>query len=463
MPFESIPPELIALVIDFYEQDTLISEEESKERLKKTVALSQINRRFRREAIASRSLWTTIHLHWPTNHVNLFLERTRLPTQQHLSVYLDTRKASSQDLRKREKEWADFLSREMENIVSLDLAFFAERGSRVVSNALNDTPAPLLQSFTLCLDEAVSNNFGIVRLFDNHAPHLRVVRIYAGLPYDLSHFGGIREVTLRIGHNNFARLLEMLAGIPLAETITLNGVKDWHFERFPPAPFQPVALPACSTFTIRNVDASTAQFIFRNIHFTNLSNLSVYENMELVENSLMMSIFTVLPKLKPPTEPRTSLSLTFHPNRFVVEIAGLRYEVNWTKLYIHDFPRIVHILNRAISALETELPLHPTHLVIENSIVEQRRMKTSPLFLTLASLHVMLAHVFHVIPSVQTLDLKGSATAALRALCDPREKHLPKLRKINFPPASGQNMATVYDEKALKKFVGTRPAQLLLP
>lgn len=345
----------------------------------------------------------------------------------------------------------------MKNIVSLNIRIHKGHGSPELADAVNNNSANRLRNFTLDLDENMTDNAGIHRLFDGIGPELRNIRIYAVLPYDLMPFQALQHVDIRIGHHNIKHIFTMLSGSLKLRTVALEGVEEWRGQLLPAAPDPPINLEACTSFTITNVCSSITSHILAGIALPQIEHIVVKERMHLANNWLDASFLAVLPRLDRPAEPRDWLHLGLHPHRLIVRMRGWYYELDWEGTSLHDRPRYVQLIRKFLSTLGESVNLNPVHLSIETTIVTSKKDKRHPHFFIRSDQHNLLNHAFKTWPSVTSLYLLGNATSVVRTLCNPEEIQLPSLETINLLGGENGDAKTTCDDKYSTRLRQRRP------
>ncbi|KZS88020.1 hypothetical protein SISNIDRAFT_470491 [Sistotremastrum niveocremeum HHB9708] len=420
MSFNQMPTEIYNAILYYYEDDELPLPISADKRLKRTLPLCQI-------------LWTQIHLQWPDAAVQHYLDRSLHVRRLGLSVFLDTRASKSAERMGEQARWAQFLREEMEHTVRLEIKMAAAHGSDALANALNDTPAPRLISWSLILDETAQNNNKIRTPFRYNAPLLRHSRIYASRPYELSAFSSLSDLALRIGHHNFKRLLELLRGAsPSLKVLRLKGVQAWVMQRLPNDPMEPANLLNCTSLSLKNIQAHRVQYIVSNITCPPLSSLTIHEKMvQLIDDgSLLSNISSTLPRINPPAKEEDWLFLAFHPNKLAVEIQGYQFHTDWAELDCNDAGLLFQAIVDAASAPATTLLHRPSRLVVYNSIASHRTLDSHPIDVTLADLDILLHHVLQAYPSVKILKIMGNAPPVVQILRLVDETFLPNLLSV---------------------------------
>ncbi|KZT31690.1 hypothetical protein SISSUDRAFT_1133540 [Sistotremastrum suecicum HHB10207 ss-3] len=430
MLFSELPFEIFGEIISCYEDDELPFQIAADQRLKKTLLLCRITRRFRQAAHAHHSLWTIIYLHWRNDVVQHYLERFQQARRLGLSVFLNTQISRLSERMADQARWAQFLREEMKDIVRLEIIMSG--GNNPVAQALNETPAPRLKSWTLILDEKAQDNNKIRTPFQHNAPVLRSARIYACRPFDLSAFTSLSRLTLRIGHHNFKRLLELFRGVSSSlETLDLKGVEEWDLQLLPDNPPVPVVLPKCTSLSIKNIAAHRAWHLLSNIVLPSLSHLHVEEKMvSLQDNSLLLSIFSTLPRLGYPAESHDALLLSFYPHSLIVESDGYCFRTDWKELDDSNRALLLQTIIDGASAAATTIFSHPTRLGVVNYIVESRTPHSHILEVTLEDIAVLLRNVLLAYPSVEILGLTGNTTPLLQSLRDAGPAFVPSLQTL---------------------------------
>ncbi|KZS88022.1 hypothetical protein SISNIDRAFT_532880 [Sistotremastrum niveocremeum HHB9708] len=429
MLFSELPFEIFEEIIFCYEDDELPIEVAADQRLQKTLLLCQI-RRFRQAAHAHHSLWTIIYLHWPDEAVQYYLERFQDARQLGLSIFLNTQVSRLSERVADQARWAQFLRNEMKDIVELEIIMSG--GNNPVAQALNDTPAPRLESWTLILDEKAQDNNKIRTPFQQNAPVLRSARIYACRPFDLSSFTSLSQLTLRIGHHNFKRLLELLRGVSSSlETLKLKGVEEWDLQLLPANLPAPVVLSNCTSLSLKNIEAHRACYLLSNIVLPSLSSLHVDEKMvPLEDDSLLFSISSTLPRLNFPAEADDMLLLSLHPHSLLVESVGYWFRSDWKELDYSDRTLLLQTIIDGASAPATTIFAQPTLLIVVNNIIESRTPYTHSLDVTLEDIDVLLRNMLPTYPSVEILGLMGNIAPMVQALRNAGEGFLPNLQTL---------------------------------
>ncbi|KZS87316.1 hypothetical protein SISNIDRAFT_491173 [Sistotremastrum niveocremeum HHB9708] len=457
MPFNHLPLEIHEMIVVEYETDPSRVEASSKDLLKNTLALSQINRRFRALSLSDRhqDLWSIIHLLWPREAVEEFVRRCEY---QDLTIFLKTRIPSNRKRTEEVERWISFFLSNMDRIVSLQLDIPLGRAGRDIADTIADTPAPRLHSLALHLDETDRENAGIRRLLDYNAPNLQQARIHANLPFELQSFPSLRVLTLRASHHNFKGLLGMLGTMTeQLEILRLNGVKRWDLQVLPPDLLAPLVLTACTFLCIANFDAHRVCYIISNIHLPNLNQLTIKEKVvqALVDGAFLSSLFPTLPRIN--AEGVDSLYLGIYCNRFVVEMPGYQYETNWrhlAKQQITLLPLVIDIVH----ALADHLDSHPITLIVESGITSSEWSEPDPAFLTLPDVDQLIDVVFAAFSWVQRLKVGGNINPPIHALFDPSQ--LPNLTDLIIQTQSKAKFACDYTRESLAQLAKQRKIKI---
>ncbi|KZS88035.1 hypothetical protein SISNIDRAFT_490551 [Sistotremastrum niveocremeum HHB9708] len=453
MSFNDLPAEIYGHIIKDYETENLDQNVSAKNRLKRTLTLCHITTRFRQAALAHDSLWSTIHLHWPSDAVDLYLAHSERHRLRNLSIFLDTRSAGTRNMKAKQERWASFLSKELKNTASLSIKIQHKQGSPALVDALNRTSAPRLIDLAVDLDQRAHDDFGIRSLLACDAPLLKNAHIHANLNHNLHAFTSMRKLVFRIGHHNFKGLMEMLANLPPSlRMLRLKGVDIWDGQLLPRPPTVPILLDECTHLSIEAVEAHRVDFILSNISFPRLSRLQIFEEMvEMQDNTLSLSIFGTLPRLVPSTEPRDWLYLGLFPKRLIVEIQGYRFQSDWKKFEVLDPPSFQQTIIRAFRAPATTIFFQPPCLTVENAAPAHEHPHITAL----------LEEVLRTYPSTQSLEMKGNATPIVQLLCDAQPVVLPNLVDIRTTPMSGSKRATECDPNYIAKLKQTRQLELV--
>ncbi|KZS88016.1 hypothetical protein SISNIDRAFT_490533 [Sistotremastrum niveocremeum HHB9708] len=445
---DSVTSEIFDIIANFYVIDPSESPQDSIQQVQRTLLLLRVTSPIRQLTLSHRTLWSDIHLHWPEQIVE-FYRRQSKHTSKFISVHLDTELVEDEKMKAKKVFWATFLAREMDSVVSLNIRLHTGHGSPAIADAIENSSAKRLRKFTLELDEAITDNAGIHRLFNGIAPELSHIRIYVAQPFDLTPFEALQHMELRIGHHNIKHVFTMLSGLAKLQTVALEGVQRWMRQSLPAAPDSPIALETCTSFSITNVCASITGHILAGIALPQIEHIVVKERMHYANNKILTSFLAVLPRLDRPAKPREWLHLGLHPHRVVVRMQGCFYEMDWEGTSLHDRPRLIRLIGQFVSTLGKSVISNPIHLLIESTIVDSKRDKRHPVFFAREDQHTLLTHTYKTWPSVASLYLLGNATAVVRALCHRQEIRLPSLETINLLTREHDAAKTIWDDKYL--------------
>ncbi|KZS93614.1 hypothetical protein SISNIDRAFT_485230 [Sistotremastrum niveocremeum HHB9708] len=346
MLFSDLPFEIISIILQCYHKFHLQELRSGKDYYENTLLLAHINQKTRAVALSDRSLWSYICLHWPSKVVNLCLQRARLTGSSEIRVSLDTRDLGTYRRGEAHDNCAQFLEKELKNIVELELKIHRHRGSQCITDVINRTSAPRLQGLIIHLGGGIQH---VTNLFNSDAPVLRIARIYSNLQFNLSSITSLRELLFKVGPRNFRGLLRMLGEIHSLEMISLIGTPD---ESAIPDPLdQHVILPSCEFLNIKNMDSHRVHYILSNILVPKLRILQIREKMvQLTDGSFVLSLLSTVPVLSLPIEAQTNLWLGLHPERVVVSMAGYHFESKWDELRVDEHISLASIIERAVVA-----------------------------------------------------------------------------------------------------------------
>ncbi|KZS86648.1 hypothetical protein SISNIDRAFT_553511 [Sistotremastrum niveocremeum HHB9708] len=461
MSFDSLALEILHKIIKIVKDDTIQPYVAAGTRLKKTLALTHINRTLRRAALGYHDLWSMIYLEWHADAVQHFLFYARQRAHPDLTVFLDTRAAGTSHKRANHKRWSKFLKDEMKIIRVLGIKIPVHHGSPALAAALSDTRAPRLVTLELDLDEKHVTNANIRRLFNNDAPMLSSTRIHACAPFrDLPKFPALKELAYRVTERNLAGLLDMLRRMPRLTYISLKSAVKWDASPLPThnPPLKTVVLPSCTSLLIRGMNALRTRYILSRIDFPTVTYLDVHEKMAVHNNGLLATIFETLPRLPNPPQPRDTLWLTIRPNFFIIHFHGYRFQTEWPDSFdtIADaagFNLRFSLLVDAIHGPANTLLLQPSLLYIENSV---GATEAAGLSLGLDDLSILIGEIFESYPTMKQLSLSGNTPPITIALRDIYPHLLPNLELLRIEVAGRGNIHDTYDGPSLATIQRTR-------
>ncbi|KZT37486.1 hypothetical protein SISSUDRAFT_1048463 [Sistotremastrum suecicum HHB10207 ss-3] len=453
MPFNNIPDELISKIFKDLEED-FKEIRQSKEYLKNTLSLAQINKQCRRVALTltHRDLWSTILLHWPKEIVNLYLERSRISDTPDIFVSFDTRQLGTRNRKLKHEYVAHFFEQEMKNIAHLELDIHSQQSSQVVADAICHTHAPRLQFFAVHLGQGIQN---ITTLFGSNAPLLRAARIHGSMQLRLPLFESLRELQYRVDGQNLKELIETLKGMQKLEKLALIGTRET--VALAPEPTEITILPACTWFNIDDMESHLAEYALAHISFPQLESLRVSERLvQLPDMTFSMSLFSVLPTLATEGEP---LSFELHHGRVVISMAGYRFESDWRNVAAADSTNFIATIGTALSAPVQLLNLQPHKIIIRNTISQRSRPPNEPLSLTRQDLSRVLDLMLPAYPSVEVLEMSVGITGVVGAIHH-HPDHLPNLKTIRVVRRPDQGNVSDAEAQLFQRIAQGRGVQV---
>ncbi|KZT31715.1 hypothetical protein SISSUDRAFT_1123727 [Sistotremastrum suecicum HHB10207 ss-3] len=469
MSFDSMNLEMCDRIIQDLEIDSICPSTPARPRLKRILALMQLNSTFRRAALRRHSLWSTIYLEWRSDVVQNFLENARRNrTHPDLTVFLDTRASGTSDKREKHERWAKFLKEEMAIIRVLGVKIAVKQSSSALAAALSETAAPRLITFELDLDEKQTNNANIHRLFANNAPNMTAIHLHAATPFlELPNSLSLTEMAYRVTPRNVSGLFEMLRKTPRLAYLSLKGARTWDDSPLPVHNLvvEPVLLPACTSLYIRDLNALRTRYILSHIDLPIVSHLDVHERIVEHDNDLLATIFDTLPRLpkNPHLRPRDWLFLGIRSNLIVVQIDGYRFRTDWNGFRFKHLTDVVgahtliaHVVDVVIAPANTLL-LQPSNLHIENSITIP---ESDGLFMGLDYLGVLMDQIFKVYPSVRRLTLSGNTNPITQSLHGTHSHSLPGLSLVKIEPSPRGNLVGTHDAASLEMLKTTRHIEI---
>ncbi|KZT37843.1 hypothetical protein SISSUDRAFT_1120046 [Sistotremastrum suecicum HHB10207 ss-3] len=466
MQFSDLPPELLIMIVDHYMLDPQTFAT-ARQRLRHTLLLGIIDRGLRYFVLLEprcRFLWSTIHLQWPPGVVDLYLRRSQ---GRPLSVSLNV--GSSHALNSKIDRWSSFLFENMSMIASLDICIRNKQCSVGLAQSL-DTPAPLLQSFTLSL----GHNVELVKgFFSGFAPKLVSAHINTRQMFNLSCFPTIRVLKMQVDPYAHTPLLPTLAALSQLEELTLIGIRDpsridaseyLYIERYPfPQAFPPMQiwLPACRSLTLKNLETPFVHGFLSTIHLSHIQVLAIHET--VVRGGYRDSFGWFPPTIAQPFPyiPLNPISPNFI--RLILNPDSIYIQTDGTPSYTFSIDlRSLHSLSGdGVEDLQTQiadillmltgqLSVRPHELIIVNNAGRGRPERPMS---ALDEVHFeQLWH--HVLPfygTVETLRLGGNVTAVVEAVCNSQTPLLlPFLSEIE-----------ITEKPAICALDGTRLIELL--
>ncbi|KZS88039.1 hypothetical protein SISNIDRAFT_552874 [Sistotremastrum niveocremeum HHB9708] len=461
MSLARIPDEVLTIILDWsaFEKNQAAA---AKVRKEKAILWTKLDRRLRNIAINHRPLWSTIHLQWSPEMVQLFLDRSR---RRNLSVYLETRAVSSKNKALKQIAWTNFFTDEMANIVFLKANIDEAWENGKLAKALARTPAPKLRHLELIYDHGRASPIDKPRLFNNQAPLLGRIELATDDACALKDFSSLQEVVMRVGPNNFRTTLERLSESTSIVTLTIKGTRGWRSSPVPapPVDHKPFQL-SCTSLAIQDINSLRSNYIVSNIQHQNLRHLAVHENM--VPNTdqptvPFLSVVSTFPRLSLPKD--SHVKFTFYPTCFALEVQGFHYLTGWSDAELLSRITRDSIFESILNAIhvvwttndEKNIPV--THLTIVNKILPPHDKKTKTRRSTKAppkklapsmdldDLEGLLAYTFHVFDAVYSLKVEGYATPVVDVLVQTNEEseseweeyYLPELAFIQIGPTPG--------------------------
>ncbi|KZT31611.1 hypothetical protein SISSUDRAFT_1123756 [Sistotremastrum suecicum HHB10207 ss-3] len=462
MCFNALPHELFLEVIKHYMSDPAETVTAQK-RLAHTLVLAQIDHLFRERVISPscQDLWSTIHLQWPAEIVELYLLRSGGGP---LSVFLKTMEAGTKKRKLKQKRWADFLRTNMCVIKHLDLCISNKQCSPELAETLY-LPAPILQSLALALGAKVEL-LGPY-LFLGKAPNLTSVYISSPLPFDLGDLLAIRVLRLRLLPQHLTRVAKMLTNLTNIEELSLIGYVEHCPSRPPEIPDEKLSLPSCKTLYFKNLDSDFLHHFLSSIDFPSLEDLGIHEKASLGDDTwiisrLMWADFPCMPtRLITPTSVRFELN----PDQIYITAdgvpsytysIGLRPAFGWFEYDRND--RYLATFETLLTILPNQLSAEPRELIINNNLYSGPPQHDSPLQMIDHS--ILWQNVLASYRSVEKLRVSGSIPAVAGVIyCS--QAHLPLLSELHIEIEDG-NLVSDSDWKTLSALCQSRASQVLI-
>ncbi|KZS90418.1 hypothetical protein SISNIDRAFT_468495 [Sistotremastrum niveocremeum HHB9708] len=430
-----LPPEVLLMVVEEYLR---ISQGKSaKKRAKALLRISQINRQTRAITLGRPALWSTIHLHLPPNVSTLFFQRA---AGHKIKLYLDTKKpnaASASEL----EHWIAFMRSNMGAVEHFELLVRSTVAFKKLIGAF-ETPAPNLRSLSV---KFVQQEFpSSMAPFSGEAPNLHTAIILSRLPWKLEPFPSVTTLTLHISRENLQKNVSQLQYMHNAEAITLTGA-NWQdrcddLDVPPPSLPGSIVLPACRQFEIKQVTASTAQYILDSVRLPALEKLIINETLytrnlhtETPTEIVRASVAHVLAAGPKTCIPPTSLFIGIHPRRVVIRTNGtpsIDYTSSWIGtgmdqlLDAPDNECVLPTLIDMCTCLSRTLGVQPTDLTIHYNIwpkkfkIDKQNNKhpIEPTALSSIDSALFFREVFDAYPHVVNLELSGRLGAGAAVL-----------------------------------------------
>lgn len=372
-----------------------------------------------------------------------------------MSVFLDTRTGGTAQIEERLDRWARFLKDQMEHIVYLEMHIFRGRAPPSIVNAINSR-APRLEILDIHLGEGVRN---ITRLLDNHAPHLRTIKIKADTRFVLSAFPSLRHLILTVQPVHFPGLLEGLKATPWLQTISVKGSPN--SQPLPCILPERIALIECTAVTIKQMESHRIEYMLAHLRAPKLRALVVFETIvQLADHTFSTSLFSSLGHPNFPLSPTDSAILFgFFDNRFVVHLECYRLEMDWKDLVVRGGTSIMPLIHQAIIAPLTALELQPLCLTIHSTITAKEKNLRTPLSLVRQDLFRLSLQAFSSYTSVRFLEIKGHVNTILNPLLA-QQNLLPNLLQVMILRDVGETISQSATD-SLATLSNMRPVQIL--
>ncbi|KZS95980.1 hypothetical protein SISNIDRAFT_483390 [Sistotremastrum niveocremeum HHB9708] len=427
--FHRLAPEIWTKIIDDY-MTTLEAELQSPiKRLQLTLQLGMINSDSRAMVLNHPFVWRTIHLQWPGDAVDLFLDRAQ---KRGISLYLNTSQVlDPNDARARAsvQRWALFLQTNMASFQDLDLNITTDSAARALSSVLT-TPAPYLQTFTLALGPRIVDCNS--NLFSCQAPNLRRARFNTSLPWNLRYFESLTDITARVGYSNCEQMLSELESLPKVVTISLAG--NGSFDDVPS--LQPASLTflSCLQLQIKGMTSFSVRRLLATIRLPALKELKIDETISCDNEELIPStILQVLPSAPLANACPKSVFVTIYPNRVKLrteEPFKFHYTSDWRLVHTAVPPRDERILQTVVGMI-TAFPFVIDDGVTELTIHHHNRPNRGALtVLNAIDTHLFWRHLFHAYPHIRTLVLAGWVDEAIAVIRESTDV-LPDLSQLD--------------------------------
>ncbi|KZS90411.1 hypothetical protein SISNIDRAFT_488296 [Sistotremastrum niveocremeum HHB9708] len=420
-----LPTELLVQIINEYVR--ILRRESAKKRAEALIRMTQIHRRTRNLMLDRPALWSTIHLHLHPDISNLFFQRAE---GHKIRLYLDTRKPHAASTSEAE-QWIAFIRSNMNAVEHFDLRVRSTVAFKKLIGAF-ETPAPNLRS--LAVNFVQQEYPSSMTFFSGQAPSLQTAKILSRLPWKLEPLRSVTTLTLHISQENLRKNVFQLQYMRNAEAITLTGA-NWQDRRDdvdipPPSIPGSIVLPSCRRFEIKQLTASTAQYILDSVRLPILEKLTINET--LYTRNLHTEVPTEIVRasiprtLAAPSEtwiPPTSLFIAVYLSRVIIKTNGtpsITYTSSWIGtgmdqlLEAPDNECVLPTLIDMCTCLLSTLGVQPTDLVIRYNIHPSHGQNTALSSIDPTLFFRELFETYHHIVNLDLSGRVGPATVIIR-------------------------------------------------
>ncbi|KZS90422.1 hypothetical protein SISNIDRAFT_488307 [Sistotremastrum niveocremeum HHB9708] len=464
MPFNAFPNEIIHEIFVEYAADGTLYKKPT-DRLTVPLRVSQIDRRTRYVALQCRPLWRLIYGYWPSAAREAFMERAG---SRRVTMILDTKdednmKDEPDDLDKLHRfRWADFITRNIEAFLNLEIKIHTPRSLRALAPALA-TPSPNLVSCSITFCKERQSDFMPRTFFSLQAPKLQNAVFRTSLFVDVKKFQSLTAVTLEIERSTSRRIILALHGMPKLERVMLIGTLSHNDlpEYMNRRTKEPLTMSfSCRDLTLRNMMPYAVNRFLKNVQLPSMHRARIHETMisedldfvgEVVGDgqtnpNTIGKIFMTVPTYLHHVQ---SLSITLRPTNYEIKVEGniqCHYKSDWTAMdpTITNDPRVFETIACMIESLYVELGKEPDRLTINDGILHGQEPKA------LSGLNRILLwrRVFQCYHQVVHLKMTGCSETLIPAL-HMAANDLPLLATLDLGcqlPADNEDLISALSE-----------------